>query len=186
MRTVLALAALMLGVWVVALPEAASAAEPRTTAEIVRHMADRRAILELMGQYGLALDSADGEGYAGLFTDDAVIIAGDGTEYRGHAALAKMAGTPGLRPTAPDAPRPANPVVRHPFSNVTMQIDGDRARVRAYWTVVDGTSGAPVLRASGRYDDRLVKQGGRWRFTQRRIINEMSIFPMTRPPLPKD
>ena len=36
-------------------------------------LADRVEILELLGRYAHAIDSGDGEAYAGCFTDDGVI-----------------------------------------------------------------------------------------------------------------
>jgi uncharacterized protein (TIGR02246 family) len=156
-----------------ALASPAVAADPPSQAQIVRDLHDRELILDLMARYGFALDAGDGAAYADLFTDDAVLIAGGGEEYRGREALIKLGESVGQLPAAAGGVQPGpKPPIHHLFSNVAMDIRGETATVKAYWEVVNGRTGTPVMQSMGRYEDALVKRGGQWRFTRRRIINE--------------
>jgi uncharacterized protein (TIGR02246 family) len=141
-------------------------------AQTVNDLHDRQLILELMADYGFALDDSDGEAYANLFTPDGVLIAGGGEEFRGHDAIKRMGASTGQRQSGSTPTPPAVGPIHHLFSNVSMKINGDTAAVRAYWVVVNGHTGTAVIQSMGRYDDKLVKRNGRWVYTQRRFINE--------------
>ena len=169
MRTVISVLAAATASLAMAHPAAAGKAA--TQAQIVRDLHDHQLILDLMARYGLALDAGDGAAYADLFTPDGVVIAGGGEEYRGREALMKLGASVGQPPGAPPPTGP-RPPIHHLFSNVAMDIRGDAASVAAYWVVVNGKTGVPVMQSMGRYEDTLIKQGGRWRFTRRQIVNE--------------
>ncbi|MEO6339125.1 MAG: nuclear transport factor 2 family protein [Caulobacteraceae bacterium] len=150
----------------------AFAAQP-TQAQMVQELYDRQMILELMAAYGFAMDAADGAAFAKLFTDDGVLIAGGGEAFRGKAELTRLGASAGnrLALTGPP-PKPIRPI-HHKFSNVSMDIKGNTASIKAYWIVVNGSTGTPVNQSMGYYLDKAVKRDGRWIYTERRIINEV-------------
>ncbi|MGH9207314.1 MAG: nuclear transport factor 2 family protein [Acidimicrobiales bacterium] len=119
---------------------------------------DQLAIQHLAARYNHAIDSGDGEEYAGTFVDDGVLDAGD-LVLEGRNALKEFASAfPGS--------------VRHPRHVTTsLLIDGGegeavlRAYVQMYALV--GDPPRPAVTASGTYTDSLVKRGGAWRFVRR-------------------
>jgi 3-phenylpropionate/cinnamic acid dioxygenase small subunit len=71
---------------------------------------------------------------------------------------------------------PANdppPIMHHVMSNAVIDsVGADSARHRCYWMTV---SGGPKLNsfhvaAEGRYEDELVKRGGKWLIHRRKIV----------------
>jgi len=62
------------------------------------------------------------------------------------------------------------PRTRHVISNVTIELDGDRARSRCYATVFQQTDELPLQPiAAGRYLDRFERVRGEWRFVDRLV-----------------
>jgi 3-phenylpropionate/cinnamic acid dioxygenase small subunit len=60
------------------------------------------------------------------------------------------------------------PRTRHLVTNISIDLDGDRATARSYVTVLQQTEVLPLQPiASGRYLDRLERVGGEWRFAER-------------------
>jgi hypothetical protein len=150
-----------------------AAAQQPSRNQMVQQLYDREMILELMSRYGYTLDVGDGEAYADLFTADGSVIAGGGEEYKGREALVKLGASAGARPDAPPPPPNApRPPIHHLYSNVHIDLKGSTATVKAYWVVLNGSTGTAVIQSMGWYEDSLIKQNGRWRYTQRRIINE--------------
>ena len=70
------------------------------------------------------------------------------------------------------------PKTMHQITNVTVQVDGDRAAGRCYFTVlaVTGQGLHPIL--GGEYRDRFERVDGVWRFTERifhpRLVGDLS------------
>ena len=58
-------------------------------ADVLRQLADRAAIEEVMQKYVWSVDSLDADGYVSVFTADAEIDS-NGTLIRGHAAIRKV------------------------------------------------------------------------------------------------
>ncbi len=66
------------------------------------------------------------------------------------------------------------PRTRHLTSNPIIEIDGDTARVRSVYTVLQQAGDSPLgVIISGRYHDTLERIDGRWRFTQRRFFGDL-------------
>jgi uncharacterized protein (TIGR02246 family) len=121
---------------------------------------DRDAIRELLATYCFHLDADAFEDMAALFTDDGVweTAFGTGTGRAGIVAQARdIAGT-GARPRR-----------AHLTTNIVIGLQGDSARVRSNWTVVQNTGAGPAISSAGAYFDHVVKQHGRWLFKHRRI-----------------
>src|SRR5690606_557224 len=95
-----------------------------------------------------------------LFTEDAVWEY-PGIAFRGRAEI--VAGVGAMEPTEPRQ-------VRHLAFLPVVDVDGDTARA---WTDALVLANVPdagwQIVAQGRYHDRLVRDGGRWRFAHRSL-----------------
>ena len=149
----------------------------RATAE-----ADRAAIIDLQHRYVLALDFFDADGYAAVFTEDAVLDWARG-EVKGRPAirefmasgtydLRKMNFQPAKTPDGKNWPS----TVRHIVTNQVVEINGDTARAVSYWMNYANNADRRKIEllSFGSWDDQLVKQGGQWYFKRHTIYNETS------------
>lgn len=148
---------------------------PGTTLEQrLAHLEDLEAIRRLLYTYHARLDNRDFDGYAQLFTADG--------EWHGATGEVRASGGPGpiaamLRSLyGEDAPRDS----WHVCTNPVIDLDGDEARVRSTYVVLNRPAeGAATLRRIGEYVDHVVRdQDGRWRFRQRRSLS------LAQPPVP--
>jgi hypothetical protein len=139
---------------------------------------DDAAIRNLMSRYVWALDGKDAESYALVFAPDGVLVHGGGEE-RGRDMMRQVvqgllereratraADTNGLRPARP----------RHFMTNLVIEIDGDRARVKDYWFHLynNNAERSPYVTSYGHAENELVKLDGEWFIAHRRIYNEQS------------
>jgi SnoaL-like domain len=60
----------------------------------------------------------------------------------------------------------------HLSSNAAISVDGDHASVESYVMVI-GPSENPGVRLAGRYEDRLLRVDGHWRFVSRKLDPQM-------------
>ena len=124
---------------------------------------DRLAIRELLDAYSDAVCRVDADAWGDLWTEDSEWALPDYPEIgttRGRASIvamwvAAMKGYPGIL------------FVTTPGS---IEVDGDRAVVRAYTSEVFDQDGV-TKRDRGVYDDICVREGGRWRFQRRSFRN---------------
>ena len=66
------------------------------------------------------------------------------------------------------------PRTRHVTSNPIVEVDGDVARVRSVYTVLQQAGDPPMQPIiSGRYHDTLRRIDGRWRFTERCFLVDL-------------
>jgi uncharacterized protein (TIGR02246 family) len=130
----------------------------------VQQLEDREAIHALFMEYRRMLDEKDFEGYANLFTEDGVFTTTDPAwQASGREGIHKMVtGMVGSMLTV----RGGDDF--HIVGNVQITLDGDRASARSTWTyVVRGDDDQPTLAKIGHYEDRLVREDGRWLFAHR-------------------
>jgi uncharacterized protein (TIGR02246 family) len=139
---------------------------------------DQDQIRNLMSRYVYALDGKDAESYALVFAPDAVLVYGGG-EAHGRDTMRQM--VKGLRERElaargqdSSAPRPAR--ARHFMTNLVIEVDGDRARVKDYWMHLynNNAERTPVVTSYGHGENELVKIDGEWLIAYRRIYNEQS------------
>jgi hypothetical protein len=71
--------------------------------------------------------------------------------------------------------------MRHVTTNYEIQLNGDRANVRAFFVEVVSNgmnsppgSNPPTIHAMGRYEDELVRHNGTWLFSRRVVITDMN------------
>lgn len=67
------------------------------------------------------------------------------------------------------------PKTRHLITNVTVDVTGRAAVARSSFTALQAVPGFPLQPiATGHYDDRFVRRGGRWRFVERRVTVDLA------------
>ncbi|MEW2459313.1 MULTISPECIES: nuclear transport factor 2 family protein [Microbacterium] len=138
----------------------------------LRTIGDRQEIAMLLARIAHLADAGDPAEYVRCFTPDAVWDLTDATDLpmdvqtiSGRAAL--LAGVHERRAAGIQGP---GTHTRHDVSSIAVEVDGDRARSRAYFRYYRGTDGAPVLAAMGVYADEFVRDGDRW-LLRRRVIS---------------
>jgi uncharacterized protein (TIGR02246 family) len=131
----------------------------------LQRFADKEEIEQLLLDYGRFLDSRDFKSYAALFASDGEWVGGFGTVSGGPANIQAF-----MEKSMGTAPNKANNY--HLLSNFVITVSGDTATAWSRWAfVVPGQSGATIAQA-GRYDDALVREGGRWKFKRRVASND--------------
>jgi len=151
---------------------------------------DRLAIEQVWAKYATALDTADAEAYAALFTPDAYVEV-DGKPYKGREAIQGMIrqirGRLGVDQAPPDSHGRRFGPIRHLLSNLVVDVKGDHATSESYWTEIitngknaQGVGNPPSVLKMGRYEDELVKRNGKWFFSKRIITGDLQ---MPRPDL---
>ena len=132
---------------------------------------DTEAIRALVHEYAFRLDAGDLDGVAELFE---------------HAELTSTRHDRVLRGTAEARTLFANVLIRddgtpatmHQLTNVTVTVEGNTAKARSYFTVLQVTSQGlhPIL--VGEYRDRFTRVDGAWRFAERcfdpKLFGDMS------------
>ena len=123
---------------------------------------DLEAVRRLIALYGPLLDSGRLAEWGELFTDDAVFSV-YGRTYRGRVEIVREIGAM--------QPPPERPV-KHLLLAPVVDFDGDgSARAWTDMTVyATGEDGRIAIATMGRYHDRLVRDGGRWRFRERVLV----------------
>jgi hypothetical protein len=131
---------------------------------------DRQRIVDLINQLGRCLDERDFEALRGLFTADAGVTTPGGTAT-GHDALVEQARR---RHSADDG-------IQHVITNPIVDLDGDRAAVRANLLVSFAHSGPAdpepfLLGEVYRFELRRSTDG--WRFTS---LRSTPVWTLNRP-----
>jgi len=137
---------------------------------------DRAEIENLMSTYIFALDLKDVEAYANTFTEDGIINHAGGIE-RGREEIrefiAGSAENARRKWEARDRSAPRPIPNRHIIDNLELEVNGNTATGRAYWTsvTVDENRHAHVSEY-GFYEDEYRRVNGKWLFSYRLIVNE--------------
>ena len=124
---------------------------------------DWHAIETLIMTYAERVDLGDYAGVADLF---------DGATYRSALGDDVMVqdGRDAVLNTYPDG----TPRTKHVTTNVMVEVDGDTATARSYYTVMQQTDVLPLQPIiCGRYHDSFTKQSGEWRFADRLIFSDL-------------
>jgi len=155
----------------VAVAPAHAQREDSTLAARLQRVEDARAIERLLLDYGRHLDARDFKAYSQLFAKDGVWSGGMGTVQGPSAIQAFMEKA---------IPGPNTAHNYHVLSNFVIDVSGDTASAWSRWQfVVPGPNNTAVVAQSGRYDDTLVREDGRWKFKRRVASNDI---PATGPP----
>ncbi len=136
-------------------------------------MSDRDEIVDLIHEYARRIDDGDFDGVGALFADGAV-CGPDGTPIAaGTEAVA------GLYAATTRRFDDGTPHSHHVTTNVSVEVDGDRATARSYFTVFQATDGIPLQPiVAGRYADTFARGADGWAFRRRvmdlRLVGDVS------------
>jgi uncharacterized protein (TIGR02246 family) len=122
---------------------------------------DHEAIRRALAEYCARFDDGDLEGWADLFRGDGVLCVGD-RRITGRTALLGMAAeaAPGVLGRT-----------KHLTLNSRIDVEGDTATASSDFVVLGTGPSGPRVEGAGRYDDRLTREDGRWRFAERRATS---------------
>jgi SnoaL-like domain len=140
------------------------------------YVADRLMIEDVLVRYATAHNTTEPALYREVFTKDAKITTTSGVVVLdGLDAILKSVETDKER---------FNPqyksgethygTMRHIIANVVVTINGNTAKTTCYLlnTAMNTTARKPEILGMGRYEDELVKQGGRWLISRRAMSVE--------------
>jgi len=147
------------------LPAGPPAGQADSVAVRLQRLDDKEEIHQLLLDYGRHLDARDFVAYGRLFARDGEWVGGFGTASGGPAGIQAF-----MEKAMGTAPNTAKNY--HLLSNFVITVNGDAATAWSRWAfVVPGDRGAAIAQA-GRYDDTLVREGGRWRLKRRVASND--------------
>jgi hypothetical protein len=121
---------------------------------------DKLQILELLARYAWTIDSADAEGYASLFTKDAVLGMGD-AQYHGTNEILAYASELVSRPNWPGSQHHNGQIIFDEGNPTTCKL---RSYSMILFRLADGSCN---FRHLGLYRDRCVKVDEQWYFAER-------------------
>ena len=128
-------------------------------------MRDADAIAALIYTYAERVDAGDLDGMAALFAH--ATYRSQVAEYSGSTELAAVMKR---RIRLHDGV----PRTKHVTTNLMINVDGDTATARSYFTVLQATSALPLQPiVAGRYHDRFVRAAGAWRFADRLVLIDL-------------
>ena len=131
---------------------------------------DWHAVETLIMTYAERVDLGDFEGVAALF-EHATYRAEHGGEITSQeGAAAVLATFTAMVRKYPDG----TPRTKHVTTNLMVEVDGDTATSRCYYTVFQQTDELPLQPIiGGRYHDRFERVDGVWRFADRLIFSDL-------------
>lgn len=134
-------------------------------------MTDVDAITALVHEYAYRLDAGDLDGVAALFEHAELGSTRHDRRYRGAREARTIYDNVIIHDDG-------TPKTLHQLTNVTVQVEGDRATARSYFTVLQVARLGlhPIL--AGEYRDRFERVDDAWRFTERifdpRLFGDLS------------
>jgi ketosteroid isomerase-like protein len=127
---------------------------------------DLTAITALIHGYAERIDAGDLDGLAAMFAHATWRSPGRAEPLRGVAEVRKAYDGVILYDGIP--------CTKHVVTNVVVEIDGDTATARSYFTVFQARPDLPLQPIiAGRYHDAFVRADGAWRFADRLIIPDL-------------
>ena len=129
-------------------------------------MRDADAIAALVFTYAERVDAGDLDGMAALFAHST--YRSHVHEYDGAEELARVMKS---RIILYDG----TPRTKHVTTNLIVDVTGDAATARSYFTVFQQTPDLPLQPiVAGRYHDRFERVGGSWRFADRLVLVDLA------------
>ena len=129
--------------------------------------ADSDAIRALVFRYAELIDAGDLDGLAALF--------GHATWHSaGHDEVLRTAAEVRRAYDAVILYEDGTPSTKHVITNVVIEVAGERATARSYFTVMQARPDLPLQPIiCGRYEDVFEHADGAWRFADRLIVPEL-------------
>jgi uncharacterized protein (TIGR02246 family) len=140
-------------------------------AAMVAALEDRQSIEELFNAYGRAVDAQDFAAVSRLFARDGE-WSGAGGGAKGPAAIEAF-----LNRTLAPAVIGKWQGDFHLVAPMRIELAGDRATAQVRWIFSSPQAGRGQMTYAGRYDDRLVREDGRWRFARRLVTADIAPRP---------
>ena len=161
--SVLLAAAAMTAAGIASSAQAASKQDP---AEIA-------AILNLLGRYTYALDTANADAYAAVYTEDGSFKAGNTVEA-GRDNLRQYVVDLRKRWELPDDGKVHWGRTRHVFTNFHVEIDGNTAHGGTYWQtyIADPETNSWRVLATGTSVETFAKVNGEWLIKTREVTGD--------------
>lgn len=132
----------------------------------VQKLEDVNEIRTVLTDYGRFLDARDLVAYSKLFAKDGEWVGGFGSA-RGPAGILEF-----MQKNLGTAPNRANNY--HILSNFEIDVTGDTATAWSRWAfIVPAADGKPSLAQGGRYQDKLIRENGSWKFLRREAFNDL-------------
>lgn len=139
--------------------------------ERLSRLEDIEEIRTLYVDYGRHLDAGDAVAYASLFARGAKLRLGPVMRADGRAEIEKAAaGT--IRSSAEGPGRSV-----HVLGAPRLELTGDTASGECVWAAVSGSANSAGSVLVGRHVDKLVREEGRWRFSERRGFIDVGTVP---------
>lgn len=133
--------------------------------ERVRALEDREEIRNLIQAYRKTLDDRDLRAFSELFAVEGTWTGRSGTAT-GPDEIYSM-----LTTALPDNPLAPGSTLWHLNTDPAIAVDGDRASAFTFWMHVRrGDGDVPLLPTLGGYQDKLIREDGRWRFQLRTVL----------------
>ena len=126
---------------------------------------DKVEIQELTARYANAMDDTDLDDWMATWDENGLWRGGLG-EFQGTARLKELFAALGERIKNR----------RHVMTNFVISVNDEKAEQRCYMLVFDRVNESRLI-ASGVYNDRLIKSGGKWKFVERRVALDPSFKP---------
>lgn len=132
-------------------------------------MAARDEIAELIYTYAERIDAGDFAGVGELLGQAELSFEGYDAGIEGPEAIAALYASTTRRL------EDGTPGTKHVMTNVIVEVDGETASSRSYFTVLQAVPGELALQPviAGRYRDRFVLEAGRWRFAGMHVIVDL-------------
>ena len=134
----------------------------------IQRLEDTQEIRDLLTSYGRLLDAHDLAGYSRLFAKNGEWVGGFGSA-KGPAAIQALM-EKNLGPIAKGIPGSTY----HLLTNFMIDVNGDTATAWSRWSfTVTGADKKPSILYGGHYDDKLIREDGRWKFLRRVAVNDI-------------
>ncbi|CAN5561347.1 hypothetical protein BH10ACT8_BH10ACT8_04060 [soil metagenome] len=133
---------------------------------------DERAITATMQRYAESLDYGDRDAWAATFTSDGLFdVRRRGQPMFSHTGTEALAAFAATHTSAPAVYH------KHFLSTSAIELNGDSAVARTYFTMLHERDTGPIVLVFGRYLDDLVRQDDRWLF-QKRVVDMEALPPV--------
>jgi len=152
-----------------------SSSKPESVEARLQRLEDIEEIRNVLVNYGRYLDARDLAAYSSLFSKDGEWTGGFGSAKGPAGILAFMEKNIG---TAPNTKR-----TFHQLSNFQIEVKGDTATAWSRWIYyTPNADHRPIPSESGRYEDLLIRENGKWKFRQRVVSNDIPQIGEVPPP----